>query len=214
MEKEFKYHIDDNDIINMIIDDPLLDGYIDKDTITEIDMHAVYFDTASRDLRKSGIAYRIRNENERITATIKWDNRVENGLHTREEFNLVINDERFAEAPDIAAFESSDAYDVLFAAAGNKKLERIIEMNFVRRLLKIDTGKSIMAMSFDDGTIHGCHHDSPVMEMEIEWYHGDEEDFRNIARAIADKYSLKEENLSKLQRGFSDISPYQPPANT
>lgn len=202
METEFKYRLDDASIIQQIIDDPLLDDYVDRDNLEEIGMHAVYFDTEEMDLKKSGIAYRIRYENDRITATIKWDNHVENGLHSREEFNLVITDERFAEHPNIDVFESSDAYDVLLQAADHKPLLKKVEMDFVRKLIKVDTGDSISALSFDEGVIHGVHGDKDVLEMELEWYYGDADDFKDIAGTLAEKYSLQPENISKLQRGF------------
>ena len=202
METEFKYRLDDASIIQQIIDDPMLDDYVDRDNLEEIGMHAVYFDTDEMDLRAAGIAYRIRYENDRITATIKWDNHVENGLHSREEFNLVITDERFAEHPNIDAFESSDAYDVLRKAAGHKPLVKKVEMDFTRKLIKVDTGESISALSFDEGVIHGVHGDTDVLEMELEWYYGDPEDFKDIAGTLAEKYNLQPENISKLQRGF------------
>ena len=206
METEFKYRLEDRNQILEILNDPMLDPFVNRDNLEDIMMHAVYFDTEDQDLRKAGIAYRIRYENDRITATIKWDNHVEEGLHSREEFNLVINDERFAENPDIGAFESSDAYDVLLKAAGEKKLLKLVEMEFRRQLIKVDTGRSMSALSFDDGVIHGQNGDSKILEMEVEWYHGDEEDFRDVAAKIAEKYDLKPENASKLQRGFtSDI---------
>ena len=119
----------------------------------------------------------------------------------------MINDERFAEDPDIKAFESSDAYDVLLRAAGDKKLVKLVEMEFVRQLIKVDTGRSMSALSFDDGVIHGENGDSVILEMEVEWYHGDEDDFREVATSIAEKFDLKPENASKLQRGFAqDVS--------
>lgn len=207
METEYKYRLEDRAQIRQILNDPMLDPFVNRDNLEDIRMHAVYFDTQDQDLRKAGIAYRIRHENDRITATIKWDNRVDDGLHSREEFNLVINDERFAEDPDIKAFESSDAYDVLLQAAGDKKLVKFVEMEFVRQLIKVDTGRSMSALSFDDGVIHGENGDSVILEMEVEWYHGDEDDFREVATSIAEKFDLKPENASKLQRGFAqDLS--------
>lgn len=202
METEFKYSIDDSSLVDKIINDPILDGFVDRSSLESINMKAIYFDTDELDLRKAGIAYRIRYENDRITATIKWDNKVEAGLHSREEFNLVINDERFAKNPDIDAFESSDAYEVLIKAAGHKKLHEMVRMEFERKLLKIDTGNSISAMSFDVGTVHGEAGDVEISEMELEWYHGDDEDFKSIANKVAEKYDLEPENISKLQKGF------------
>lgn len=205
MEKEFKYRLDSPEIFEQIVNDEDLSVYLNKDAVEAIDMHAVYFDTEDEDLRKAGIAYRIRYENDRITATIKWDISVEEGLHVREEFNLVINDERFAKNPDIEVFKSSDAYEVLYRAAGDKKLVKTIEMNFNRRLVKLDTGKSISAISVDEGTIKGKDGvPVPVCELEIEWYYGDEDDFTDIATSIASKYHLHAENASKLQRAFGE----------
>ena len=183
METEFKFCIDDTSLVDKIINDSMLDDYVDRNALEVIDMKAVYFDTDDLDLRKAGIAYRVRYENDRITATVKWDNKVEDGLHSREEFNLVINDERFAMEPDIEAFESSEAYDVLIKAAGSN---------------------SISALSFDIGTVHGESGDVPISEMELEWYHGSEEDFKYIASKLAEKYNLKAENISKLQKGFAE----------
>ena len=207
METDFKYRLDNPALADQILNDPMLDDYVDRDAVEEIRMHAVYFDTEDQDLRKAGIAYRIRYENDRITATIKWDNHVEAGLHSREEFNLVINDERFAEAPDIDAFESSDAYEVLLAAAGSKKLRKIVEMDFTRRQVKVNTGLSISELSFDDGVIHGVAGEVRVREMELEWYYGDEDDFCDIAQTLARKYRLTPEDISKLQRGFMPENP-------
>ncbi|MBQ6314584.1 MAG: CYTH domain-containing protein, partial [Mogibacterium sp.] len=154
-----------------------------------------------QDFRQRGIAYRIREENERITATIKWDVDVSEGLHRREEFNLVVNDERFAEAPDIDLFISSDAYDVLYEAAGHKKLQKTISMDYTRRQFKVDTGKSISCISVDEGIIHHIDgYDVPICELEIEWYYGDESDFIDLATLIQNKYALEPENKSKLQR--------------
>lgn len=204
METEFKYRLSNPGLIDKIIDDPVLDPYVKRDNLEDIKMHAVYFDTVDQDFRKAGIAYRIRYENDRITATIKWDNHVREGLHAREEFNLVVNDDRFAVNPDIKAFESSDAYDVLLRAAGDKKLIKYVEMDFTRKLIKIDTGSSISALSFDQGIIHGVSGDIDVLEMEVEWYYGSEDDFVDVSRQLAQKFDLIPENLSKLQRGFMD----------
>ena len=205
METEFKYKLESSDVFDSIVNSDELSDYLNKDAVEMIDMHAVYFDTEDNDLRDAGIAYRIRYENDRITATIKWDINVEEGLHVREEFNLVINDERFAENPNIEVFKSSDAYDVLYRAAGDKKLVKTVEMNFDRRLVKIDTGKSISALSIDQGIIQDYEGEPvPVCEMELEWYYGDEDDFNGIAEYLSEKYNLVAENESKLQRAFRD----------
>ena len=202
METEFKYRLDDTSVFDSIVESAT-SGKMELDEVETIDMHAVYFDTEDNDLKKRGIAYRIRQEDDRCTATIKWDVNVEKGLHRREEFNLVVNDERFAQNPDIGLFISSDAYDVLLEAAGDKQLKPTITMDYQRRQFKVDTGRSISCISVDEGVIyHADGHQVPVSELEVEWYYGNEDDFIELAHKIQDKYGLETEDRSKLQRAF------------
>lgn len=202
METEFKYRLADPSIFDRIVNDSEIMGSC-KEEVEVIDMAANYFDTEEFDFLNRGVAYRIRQENERITATIKWDKEVKDGLHIREEFNLVVNDDRYAENPDIEMFRSSDAYDVLYNASGDKKLVKKIGMEYERRQIRVDTGKSISCVSVDQGVIHHKDgHDVPVLELEIEWYYGDEDDFKNLAARIQKKYQLETEDVSKLQRAF------------
>jgi triphosphatase len=203
METEFKYILNDPSVFDTIVEEAG-SSKLGLDSVEIIDMHAVYFDTEDFDFRNRGIAYRIRQEDDRCTATIKWDIDVSGGLHRREEFNLVVNDERFAEHPDIEIFVSSDAYDVLKDAAGSKKLVPTISMDYQRRQFKVDTGKSISCISIDEGVIHHVDgHIVPVSELEIEWYYGDEDDFMALAKRVQEKYGLKTEDRSKLQRAFN-----------
>ena len=203
METEFKFSLKDPAVFDRIVESAEINR-IGIDAVETIEMHATYFDTLEQDFRKHGIAYRIRQEDDRITATIKWDvneGDAVDGLHRREEFNLVVNDERFIENPDIGLFISSDAYDVLYEAAGKKRLIRTISMDYVRRQFKVDTGKSISCISVDEGLIHHIDgHAVPVCELEVEWYYGDEDDFISLANLIQTKYGLETENRSKLQR--------------
>lgn len=202
METEFKYDLEDTSIFDSIVE-TAGEKNLRLEDVEVIDMHAAYFDTEDFDFRKKGIAYRIRQEDDRCTATIKWDVNVREGLHRREEFNLVVNDERFALDPNIDIFVSSDAYDVLLAAAGDKPLRQTITMDYQRKQFKVDTGRSISCISLDEGVIHHIDgHLVPISELEIEWYYGAEEDFMDLARRIQSKYGLKTEDRSKLQRAF------------
>ena len=202
METEFKYNLEDTSIFDSIVETAGANK-MGLEAVEVIDMHAAYFDTEDFDFRKKGIAYRIRQEDDRCTATIKWDVNVKEGLHRREEFNLVVNDERFALNPNIDIFVSSDAYDVLLDAAGDKPLKPTISMDYQRRQFKVDTGRSISCISLDEGVIHHIDgHTIPISELEIEWYYGAEDDFMDLAYRIQEKYQLVSEDRSKLQRAF------------
>ena len=202
METEFKFRLNDTSVFDRIVESAEIHS-MGIDEVETIEMDATYFDTDDYDLRNKGIAFRTRMEDDRCTATIKWDVNVSGGLHQREEFNLVVSDERYADKPSIDLFISSDAYDVLKEAAGDKELLKTISMQYSRRQFKVDTGKSISCISADEGIIHHRDgHDVPICELEIEWYYGDEDDFMSLASLIKDKYELEEEDQSKLQRAF------------
>ena len=202
METEFKFRLDDTSVFDNIVENAEINSAGIED-VEEINMQATYFDTEDMDLRNKGIAFRTRMEDDRCTATIKWDVNVSEGLHKREEFNLVLSDDRLADKPNIDLFVSSDAYDVLKDAAGDKPLKKIVSMDFIRRQFKVDTGKSISCISVDEGTIdHRDGYKLPVCELEIEWYYGDEDDFVTLSEFIKQKYNLEAEDLSKLQRAF------------
>ena len=202
METECKYRLDDTSVFDSIVETAAARN-VGIEEVETIDMHAAYFDTEDFDFRKKGIAYRIRQEDDRCTVTIKWDVNVKEGLHRREEFNLVVNDERFALNPNIEIFISSDAYDVLLDAAGDKVLKPTISMDYERKQFKVDTGRSISCISVDEGVIHHIDgHLVPVSELEVEWYYGNEDDFMELAHRIQSKYGLETEDRSKLQRAF------------
>ena len=55
METEFKFRIDDSSLVDKILGDSMLDNYIDRNTLEEISMKAIYFDTDNLDLRKAEI---------------------------------------------------------------------------------------------------------------------------------------------------------------
>lgn len=206
METEFKYRLSGPMDVRIILADTKLKRNITENSFRDIDMHAVYFDTPNQDLRKLGIAYRLRKENDRLTATVKWDAHVnpDTGLHEREEVNLVINDERLFYRPNIEIFESSVVYDLLKSSVGDNTLIKTVEMQFNRQLVKINTGSSLSAISFDIGWIDGERGRIRINEMEIEWYHGDKEDFRKFAYELALAHDLIPEEKSKLQRGFGE----------
>ena len=202
METEFKFRLDDTSIFDSIVENAEINS-AGLDAVEEINMQATYFDTPDMDFRNKGIAFRTRMEDDRCTATIKWDVEVRDGLHKREEFNLVLSDDRYATKPNIDLFKSSDAYDVLKDAAGDKTLQKVVSMDYLRRQIKVDTGKSICCISLDEGTLeHLDGYKLPICELEVEWYYGDEGDFVELSELIKQKYNLEAEDTSKLQRAF------------
>ena len=70
-------------------------------------MRAIYFDTADNSLRGKAMAFRVREENDRRVATLKWGGSADGGLHVRGELNVPVDDD-FAKAPRMDIFQGSE----------------------------------------------------------------------------------------------------------
>lgn len=202
MEIELKYLIDDAAKINDIFSDEYIVGIRDEKKEEMIPMHAVYYDTEDRRLTEEGIALRIRKEGERNIGTLKWHGTSEDGMHKRQEINVPVSDEAMTLAPEISIFDQSEMSEVLEAVVGTRRLLPMMEVDFMRRLIRLDTGKSISEMSADSGEIKANGKTIPILELEIELFSGNEEEIVEIGRRISEKYQLKPGNKSKFERGY------------
>ena len=165
-------------------------------------MRAVYFDTADGDLQRREMAFRVREENDRKVATLKWGGSAENGLHVRGELNVPV-DEAFCSAPHVDIFKGSEIYEEIAGTVGEKALLPVMHMAFTRQQMRVDTGKSISVISLDDGVIRTANGEVPIAELEIELYSGDQEDMVRLGEELAAKYNLAAGDCSKFQKGLA-----------
>ena len=202
MEIEYKFHIDSKEQAEAVFSDPEVLAVMDENSEESIDMHAVYFDTADRRLSREGMAFRTRKEGERYVATLKWNGTGENGLYEREEINIPLNGEEKFLAPDVDIFEQSSMCQVLKDVIGKRELLKRVEVLVTRRQARIDTGKSICEISYDDGTVINGDKKAPISEMEIELYSGNRADMEEFVEKLAEKHGLLPENRSKFRQGI------------
>ncbi len=201
MEVELKFLVEEQIARERILNDKHLLGIMDKGSEEEVKLHAVYFDTEDLDLCKSEFAFRVRMENNHPIATLKWGGKVENGLHMRGELNVPV-DESFAKNPNLAIYKDSEIYDNLKSVAGDKALKPLLEVNCLRKQMRVDTGKSISEISLDLGEVVTAKGSAPISELEVELYSGDEEDMIRLGRELAAKYNLREGSKSKFRVGL------------
>ena len=201
MEIDLKYLFEDEASKDAIFNDKYILKVKDEGSETVTPMHAIYLDTQDNALMKKEIAFRVRHEYSKYVATLKWGGSAEEGLHVRGELNVPV-DEGFLEAPTLEVFKGSEIYDEIADVAGSKKLVSVMEMNFVRREIRLDTGLSIDVLSVDEGEIKTADGTLPLLELEIELYTGDKDDMIALGRKLEEKYHLKRGNRSKYQRGL------------
>ena len=201
MEVELKFLVEESIAREKILGDKHLAEIMDEGSQEEIEMKAIYFDTEDLDLCNSEIAFRIRRENSQPVATLKWGGKVENGLHTRGELNVTVNEE-YAKNPSLSIFKGSEIYEVIEKTVGDKPLKSLMEANCLRKQLQVDTGKSICVVSLDVGEIVTAKGTAPISELEVELYSGDKDDMIALGHELAVKYNLKEGAKSKFRVGL------------
>ena len=201
MEIELKYYLGDNLAKDRILDDKHLAEMRNPEGDETLQMRAIYFDTAEGDLRNKKIALRVRWENEHIMVTLKWKGSAVDGLHVRGELNVPA-DEAYLAEPNVEIFRGSEIFEELEEAAGGKKLVQVMEMDFLRKSIQVDTGASISVISVDEGMIRTAKGDAAILEVEVELYSGNQEDMIALSEELADKYNLIPCDVSKYQRGL------------
>lgn len=201
MEIELKYLLRDDLAKDRILNDKHLLEIKNPACDETVQMRAIYLDTAEGDLRGLQIALRARFENERVVVTLKWKGSAQDGLHVRGELNVPAGSE-YLDNPTVDIFKGSEIYDELLAAVSDKKLIPVMEMDYVRKAIQVDTGKSISVVSLDEGTIHTSKGDAEILEVEVELYSGDQEDMVALGGELAAKYNLQTSDKSKYQRGL------------
>ncbi|MDR0875194.1 MAG: CYTH domain-containing protein [Clostridiales Family XIII bacterium] len=208
MEIELKYSIDNTEQAGEILEDSWVLEHAESQEPEEIRMKAAYFDTEDRLLTRNNIAFRIRTEGAKTLATLKWkdDDEGISGLYVRSEVNVPVSDPACFFHPDPEIFiESEDGMNLLEVIEG-KTLVNVFDMIFTRRRLRIDVGRSILEISFDEGVIVAGAKSEQVREMEIEIYSGSRDDLLETGNLLVEKYGLKPELRTKFARGVALLS--------
>ena len=201
MEIELKYSIPDASVIEKMWRREVFAKYGTVDRDTTIPMAATYYDTEERSLSKVDAAFRIRKEGTHYVATLKWNDTVQDGLFEREELNINIEEKQCGE-PTLSVFSESGIIDQLIEMVGNRPLKSIIKTEFIRHIMRIDTGSSIFEADLDTGTIQAGTKSLMISELEIELYSGSRGELEKIGKDIAARFGLVPGVKSKFQRGL------------
>lgn len=203
MEIELKYAINDRNIIEKIFNDDIVKNIVDLNSDEEIDMHAVYFDTEDRALSQNSMAFRIRKEGSKLMATLKWGGYSDGEMHKREEINIPVDDEAQLDNPDMTIFSETEAWPLLEKIVTDKKMIPLMDIDFLRKQVRLDTGKAICELSIDEGKVKCNGKEDRILEMEIELYSGQEDEIIRLGNELSDKYNLEPGKISKFRRGLN-----------
>ncbi len=204
MEIELKYSFGDSSVKDKILSDDYIKDIIIASSYEAIPMRAVYMDTPSEALRGKSIAFRVRLEGSVYMATLKWGGSAVGGLHNRGELNVPV-DESFLARPNMEIFLGSEIYEDLAEATRSESPVPVMDMDFLRKQVKLNTGKSLSILSLDEGEIITPKGSVPICELEIELESGDSEDMLALGEKLASRYGLIPCDVSKYQRGLAAL---------
>ena len=128
-------------------------------------MYSVYYDTPDLDLKKDGVALRLRREGKRWVQTLKGAGRVEAGLHQRVELEKRVPAQllRLPRARRVRPERS------IRRSRPRAVLQPVFTADYTRtsRHLAPDAGSDI-ELCFDVGTISAGEASAPISEVELE----------------------------------------------
>ncbi len=201
MEVELKYGIPDTDVIEQMWNESVFKRYGSVDREGSVHMNAVYYDTEDGLLRKARAAYRIRSEGDKFVATFKWNGCQHEELFEREELNISLSGHT-CRTPSLQVFAESGKAAKYIELVGDRPLVPCLETEFLRRMMRVDTGDTIFEAGLDTGLIKTSKGNLEICEIELELYSGDKAGMIRAAEDLARRFGLTTGVKSKFQRGI------------
>lgn len=157
-------------------------------------METTYFDTTSFALSDRKITLRRRFENGISVCTVKTPV----STYGRGEWECRMDDINDA-IPELCKLGASDELLTLTKDGVNA----VCGARFDRRAGLLTFGESQLELALDRGILFGGGREIPLCEIEVELKSGSPEDAVGFAMALANRFGLQPENLSKFRRGLA-----------
>ncbi len=163
------------------------------------DLQSIYFDTAAGDLRRNGMALRVRHKAGKLIQTLKAPvASAESGLQHVREFEAEVE----SETPDFALVDDPDLRGLLEELTAMSPLVRQFETRVVRHVLPVRLVESDIEIAFDEGKIVAGTREQPIAEVELELLSGAPQYLLQLALAIGEQTPFVLEPRSKAARGY------------
>jgi inorganic triphosphatase YgiF len=164
----------------------------------------IYYDTPELDLRRKGVALRLRKQGRQWLQTIKCAGEVAGGLSNRPEWEQPYRGNAF----DFGPIEDHELRNWLSRTKLSRRLRPAFETTFSRQTWRIaNSDRSIILVMFDRGQIQAAGRAQPISEIELELAQGDVGELFDLARELAVSVPLRPEPRSKAERGYRLVEP-------
>lgn len=206
MEREFKLifpsEINEDNAFEYVFSNAFVKSMISGE-IKELKMYSKYYDFDDRRLRKNRITLRLRKENDIFVTTVKYGGGTKNGLHERDEENILsesdaLNLNLLKRVPVFEKFDTLlDDWDDLrerFGAEFTRNAVLLHETNSDTKIeLALDIGCLFNFESENDNRERIC-------ELELELLSGNDSVFESIGKKIIEELKMQPFDKSKASR--------------
>lgn len=162
-------------------------------------LRSVYFDTGAGDLRRRGIALRVRRAQGRCVMGLKWA--AGTGAFERGETEVAIR----APEPDLSLFPEEVAAG-LRATLGDRPLRAVFTTDVYRQLRIVEFEGARIEVAFDAGFVVAGARREPIREIELELKEGEFSALCRFALRRLDAFAMRLGVLSKAERGARMIA--------
>ena len=159
---------------------------------TEVALHALYFDTAGRELAQAKIALRLRREGEHWIQTLKMPG-------TDALSRIEINHPRTEPTLDLSLYERGELQSVFTRL--KHPLALCYETRIKRLLRKTRSRYGTVELAYDQGTVCAGGLELPVCEIEFELLSGRIQSLFALSKKWTQRFGLILDLRSKAERG-------------
>ena len=166
-------------------------------------LFSAYYDTPHLDLRKRGVALRLRRDGRRWVQTVKKDSKPSGGLQQRVELEVVVPrgalDQEWLKHTGIAEFTDE--------GVATNALGIVFTTEFDRSFAVIEPEEGTrVEVAIDQGAIVAGAKREPLCEVELELKQGDLAPLFGLAEQLVALPDIRIETVSKAQRGYRMVA--------
>ncbi len=186
------------DCVTRLQRSPLLKSLSISRPVTQ-KLYSVYYDTPDFDLKRHGIALRLRRSGRRWVQTIKGGGSVAAGLHQRDEWEAPV----LKAQPDFTKITDPTLIKLFAATELRKRLQPVFTTEFTRsiRMLRFaDGGEAEFCL--DRGQVIAGDASTPLCEIELELKSGNPAQLFQFALELLHSVPFRLESASKAERGY------------
>lgn len=168
-------------------------------SLGDVQLGNIYFDTPDRQLRNAGFGLRIRTRDGQHEQTIKGKGGSVAGLHQRVEVNLPVQEPW----PQLAAFPADLWPAGTDLNAWQAALQPQFHTDFQRQAWRVQPAAGVeIEVAWDRGRITANGAGAPIAEVELELVQGPPSALFSLAAGLVTLGGLRPGDQSKAQRGY------------